>query len=87
MNNTIMMIHGMNVNAECWADFKGPFEEKGYRCITPTLRFHDMDPSSPPDPRLGTVGLLDYADDLEKEIKQLDDIPILIGHSLGGLLA
>jgi len=35
---------------------------------------------------LGTTSLLDYAEDLEKEIRKLDDKPILMGHSMGGLL-
>jgi pimeloyl-ACP methyl ester carboxylesterase len=40
-----------------------------------------------PDPRLGTTSLLDYAKDLEDEIRQLDTTPIIVGHSMGGLLA
>jgi pimeloyl-ACP methyl ester carboxylesterase len=46
-----------------------------------------MDPNDTPDPQLGTVSLLDYASDLEKEIKQLDEKPIIMGFSMGGLLA
>ena len=36
---------------------------------------------------LGTTSLLDYAVDLEKEIKTLESPPIIMGHSMGGLLA
>jgi pimeloyl-ACP methyl ester carboxylesterase len=36
---------------------------------------------------LGKTSLLDYADDLEREINNLDEKPIIIGHSMGGLLA
>jgi pimeloyl-ACP methyl ester carboxylesterase len=46
-----------------------------------------MDPNAVPDPRLGTTSLLDYAADLEKLIHELDVMPILMGHSMGGLLA
>jgi pimeloyl-ACP methyl ester carboxylesterase len=35
---------------------------------------------------LGTTSLLDYAADLEANIRKLDAKPILIGHSMGGLL-
>lgn len=70
-----------------WENFKGFFESKGYRCVIPTLRFHDMDPNAVPDPRLGTTSLLDYAADLEKLIRELQVRPILMGHSMGGLLA
>ncbi len=81
------MIHGMWGSRWCWENYKKFFEEKGYHCITPALRFHDMDPKEPPNPRLGTTSLLDYAEDLEKEIDKLDTLPILMGHSMDGLLA
>jgi pimeloyl-ACP methyl ester carboxylesterase len=46
-----------------------------------------MDPKGVPDPRLGTTSLLDYTADLEKLIRELHTTPILMGHSMGGLLA
>ena len=87
MNETIVMIHGMWCGSWCWDNYKAYFESKGYRCHTPVLRYHDMNPGSDPDPRLGTVSLIDYADDLEKCLNTLDTLPIIIGHSMGGLLA
>ena len=36
---------------------------------------------------MGATSLVDYADDLEKEIKKLHSKPILMGHSMGGLLS
>ena len=70
-----------------WENYKRFFENKGYQCITPTLRFHDVDPGEPPNPQLGTTSLLDYLKDLEKDIQKLDAPPIVMGHSMGGLLA
>jgi pimeloyl-ACP methyl ester carboxylesterase len=87
MAETIVMIHGMWGSGWYWKNFRDFFESKGYRCVIPTLRFHDMDPNAVPDPRLGTTSLLDYAADLEKLIHELDVMPILMGHSMGGLLA
>jgi len=87
MAETIVMIHGMFAGEWCWEKYKGFFEEKGYCCITPTLRFHDVAPNELPDPRLGTVSLLDYVEDLQNEINKLDVLPIVVGHSMGGLLA
>jgi len=81
------MIHGMWAGPWCWENYKEFLEKKGYHCITTTLRHHDIDPSDPPDPKLGTTSLLDYANDLEKEILQLESKPIVMGHSMGGLLA
>ncbi len=87
MAETILMIHGMWGTGSYWENFKGFFEGKGYRCVVPTLRFHDMDPKGAPDPRLGTTSLLDYVEDLEKLIRELHVTPIVIGFSMGGLLA
>ncbi len=84
---TVFMIHGMFGGSWYWGNFKTYFEERGYDCVVPTLRYHDVPPDSSPDPRLGTTGLLDYAADLEKEIKRLKEPPIVMGHSMGGLLS
>ena len=87
MKKTLFMIHGMFCGAWCWENYKGFFEDKGYECVTTTLRHHDLALDELPDARLGTTSLLDYAEDLEDEIRQLDATPIIIGHSMGGLLA
>lgn len=87
MTETIFMIHGMWGGAWYWDNYKSFFEAKGYRCVTTTLRFHDMDPKEIPNPQLGTTSLLDYSVDLEEEIQQLGVKPIVMGHSMGGLLA
>ncbi len=81
------MIHGMCGSAWCWDNYRWVFESAGYRCITTTLPYHNIDPSDKPDSRLGTTSLLDYAGALQQEIIQLGDKPIIIGHSMGGLLA
>jgi len=85
--DTIFMIHGMWGGAWYWADYRQVFEEAGYRCIATTLPYHDMDPKGVPDSRLGTTSLLDYAAFLEQEISRLGEPPIIVGHSMGGLLA
>jgi len=84
---TIFMIHGMWGGPWYWANYRRVFEAEGYQCIAATLPYHDMDPRGAPDPRLGTTSLLDYAQVLEREIKQLGKKPIVMGHSMGGLLA
>jgi non-heme chloroperoxidase len=87
VDTTVVMIHGMWGGDWCWDQYRFFFENKGYHCVIPNLRYHDLDPNDAPDPRLGTVSLLDYADDLEKLIKKLDSPVVLMGHSMGGLLA
>ncbi len=87
MSKTIFMIHGMWGGPWYWANYCRVFEARGYRCIATTLPYHDMTAKSVPDPRLGTTSLLDYADFLSREIEALDEKPIIMGHSMGGLLA
>jgi len=87
MSKTIFMIHGMYGGGWCWENYKDYFEAKDYKCISPSLRFHNICHSDIPDPRLGTTSILDYADDLEEQIRALDEPPIIMGHSMGGLLA
>lgn len=87
MTETIFMIHGMCLGGWCWSHYRSFFEERGYRCITPTLRYHEISTRDVAEPRLGVTSLLDYAQELEAQIRQLHQPPILIGHSMGGLLA
>jgi non-heme chloroperoxidase len=83
----IVMIHGMFVGPWCWDPYRNYFEQRGYRVITPTLRYHDLPLSSPPNPGLMETGIRDYVADVEKELRALDQKPIVIGHSMGGLIA
>ncbi|GAK33966.1 alpha/beta hydrolase [Iodidimonas nitroreducens] len=83
----MVMIHGMWSRGNCWAHLRAHFEALGHRVLTPTLPFHDVPAASPPPSRLGSASLNDYADALEAEIKAFDHDAILIGHSMGGLLA
>jgi len=79
------MIHGAFCGGWAFAGWRTIFESHGYRVETPTLRHHDCG-SNPPD-ALGTTSMLEYAQDLETLLKQVGEEAILIGHSLGGLLA
>jgi pimeloyl-ACP methyl ester carboxylesterase len=48
MAKTIFMIHGMWGGAWYWDKFQSYFEDKGYRCIEPYLRHHNIKPDDPP---------------------------------------
>lgn len=82
----VMLIHGMWCRPHVWANFRNFYEERGYRVVTPRLRHHNMESGSRPHGDLGTTSLLHYAADLEAEIRALGDKPLVIGHSMGGLL-
>lgn len=87
MQHVLFLIHGMWGGGWQWENYRGIFESEGYRCVAATLPYHDVPPGSAPDPRLGSTSLLDYARFLEAEIRALDTAPVLVGHSMGGLLA
>ena len=86
MSKTIVMIHGMWGGAWYWERFSDFFTNRGYDCVVPTLRHHDAEPGTQPEPALGGTGLLDYAGDLDELIQDLGEKPIIMGHSMGGLL-
>jgi len=80
------MVHGAFSGGWSFDKFRIFFESRGYRCIAPDLRHHDRPSHRPPALELGRTSLLDYLKDLEALIATLDTEPILIGHSMGGLL-
>lgn len=85
MRPPLVMIHGAFCGPWAFEDFRKPFEAAGYRIQAPVLRHHDH--GRHPPQALGKTSLFDYAADLEKLIAGLDAAPVLIGHSMGGLLA
>jgi len=87
MTESIFMVHGMWGGGWYWENYIRFFEEKGYKCFAPYLRHHDVQPTAKPPKGLGSTSLLDYAEDLEDQINKLKEKPIIIGHSMGGLLA
>ncbi len=42
----LVMIHGMFVRPWCWDSFRTYFEARGYKVVTPTLRYHNIPLSS-----------------------------------------
>ncbi len=80
----VVMIPGAFCGPWAFDKFRPVFEKAGYRVHTPSLRHHDDGVASK---ALGTTSLLDYAKDLEALIATLPATPILLGHSMGGLLA
>ncbi len=84
-NQTIILIHGAGSIGNEWENFKKSFELMGNTVINPTLRYHQRGYIS--DPKLGNTSILDYVEDIEKIIKKLNQKPIIIGYSMGGLIA
>lgn len=81
----VVMIHGAFCGGWAFAHWREAFMARGHAVHTPTLRFHQ--PQDEPPRQLGATSVRDYAADLEHAIAALDEPPVLIGHSMGGLLA
>ncbi|MGD0191594.1 MAG: alpha/beta hydrolase [Rhizomicrobium sp.] len=81
----VVMIHGAFCGGWAFDGWRAAFEAQGYRVHTPSLRHHECGMSPPAV--LGTTSMLDYADDLDRRLDELGEAPVLVGHSLGGLLA
>ncbi|WP_374631862.1 alpha/beta hydrolase [Ferrovibrio sp.] len=89
----ILLLHGAFVGGWVFERLRGHLSHRGWRTHAPDLPFHGPDHAArdangqPPDPRLAELGLRDYRRAMKAEIAKLNGKPVLIGHSLGGLLA
>jgi len=81
----VVMIHGAFCGPWAFDEFRLPFEDAGFSVHAPALRHHEHGQNPPP--ALGHTSLLDYAEDLAQFAAKLPEQPVLVGHSLGGLLA
>ena len=81
----VVMIHGAFCGGWAFAPWRALFEARGYKVFTPTLRHHEG--SSLSSGELAATSLTDYAGDLERLLDGIGEPAVLIGHSMGGLLA
>lgn len=87
MTPPVVLLHGAFCGPFAFDPWRVHFEARGLTCLAPALRHHDGPARAAPARELGATSLLDYAADLERLIRALPAPPILIGHSMGGLLA
>src|SRR5262245_59959197 len=79
----ILLVHGAWHTPSCWDGFVGRLTEAGHEVRTAQLRGHD--PDAKPDARL-PHRIRDYVTDLHTEVEKYDKPPVLVGHSMGGLV-
>lgn len=79
---SILFVHGMWCGAWVWRNYLQFFSALGYACYALNLRGHHP---SRPVPGIGKVSLSEYLTDVREVALALGD-PILVGHSMGGLL-
>ncbi|PZN95113.1 MAG: hypothetical protein DCF31_07530 [Alphaproteobacteria bacterium] len=83
----LFFIHGYWSTPATFARLKTRFAALGYEVHAPALPYHERDPSLAPAPEIGTLTVEDYARFLVAEIEKLAVAPVIIGHSMGGMLA
>lgn len=80
----LLFVHGAFAAAEIWDVYFLPyFAEHGYQAHALSLRGHGL---SDGRAKLFQWRLADYVADLAKVIEKLNGEPILIGHSMGGMI-
>jgi pimeloyl-ACP methyl ester carboxylesterase len=88
-SKSIVLIHGMYQNDHSWKNWKEYFEKKGYNVYTPTYPYHSGTPqylNENLDPRLVDLTFKPVLDYMMAFIDSLPEKPIVIGHSVGGLI-
>jgi len=87
MDAPVVLIHGTNAGPWTMTNFKEHFEGLGWQCHSPAYRHHDRPPSEETSKLLVGLSIADYVDDIAAAIAPLKTPPILVGHSLGGVVA
>ena len=83
----LFFIHGLWSRPSTFATLRQELAAAGIASVAPTLPLHDLPPGSPAPAKLGRLRLGDYVRALRADLAALDEPAILVGHSMGGLLA
>ncbi len=87
--STLVFVHGMYMNARSWAPWVERAEAAGFDCVAPSWPYHDGEPEALRrhiDPRLGALTFGRVVEHLQTVVRSLDGPPLVIGHSIGGLV-
>lgn len=79
---TLLFLHGSGQTRQSWTGALAEATQRGYRALSLDLRGHGDSEWSPD----GEYTLDKFAADIRQVIEQLDDEPIVVGASLGGLI-
>jgi pimeloyl-ACP methyl ester carboxylesterase len=80
----LLFVHGSSHAAWCWNEhFLAWFASKGFRAYALSLRGHGESDGSD---RLRWTSVEDYVEDVRSVAIGLPSVPVLVGHSLGGLV-
>src|ERR1035437_1297445 len=81
MTRPIVLIHGALMTPACWDLFVARYQARGYICLAPAWPYDDR-----PVAKLRSKSAPELADHYAQIVSGLPEPPILIGHSIGGLV-
>jgi non-heme chloroperoxidase len=87
MDTPLVFIHGTNAGPWTMANFADFFAAKGFACHCPAYRYHDPSPSPEHAAQIKELSIADHVEDIASFVGTLNAQPILVGHSLGGIVA
>lgn len=82
----IVMLHGANAGGWCFDNFRKVFEELGWTCHAPDLMGHGAYKADAAKVLLDK-GIADYRDEMRTFVQSLGTKPVLLGHSMGAVIA
>ncbi|MGQ3015320.1 MAG: alpha/beta hydrolase [Flavobacteriales bacterium] len=92
-SKTVVFITGAFVSNKGWDNWKAYFEQNGYKTLAPAWPLKEGEPAElrqrhleGKDGKLAALGLTEVVDHYARIIENLPEKPILIGHSMGGLI-
>jgi pimeloyl-ACP methyl ester carboxylesterase len=82
-HGSILFVHGALHGAWCWNRFMKYFSEHGYDCHAFSFRGHGKSEGAE---RINDFSLDDYVADLSQVLDSMKETPIVVAHSLGGMV-
>ena len=89
--DSIVFIHGMYMTPEAWDEWQAYFQKLGYKTYAPAWPYHEVSVKEQkerhPYDNLAELRLRDIVSYYQEFIAKLEEPPIVIGHSMGGLVS
>lgn len=89
-SKSVLFITGAFVGSNCWDEWKDHFHAQGYNSTAPPWPHKEASPEAlrnrQPDAMIAANRLSSLTDYYAEIAQKMDEAPILIGHSIGGLI-